>query len=40
MKSEKLELLINKVVEFNQPEVCYYKGFLYKNETGYYIKVV
>ena len=40
MKSEKLELLLNKVVEFNQPDVAYYKGFLYKNGSGYYIKVV
>lgn len=40
MKNEKLELLLNKVVEFNQPEVSYYKGFLYKDGQGYYIKVV
>jgi hypothetical protein len=41
MKNEKLELLLNKVVEFNQPEVAYYKGFLYKDDVrGYYIKVV
>jgi hypothetical protein len=39
MKNEKLELLLNKVVEFNQPEVAYYKGFLQKNSGGYYIKV-
>lgn len=40
MKIEKLELLLNKVVEFNQPDVAYYKGFLYKDYRGYYIKVV
>lgn len=40
MKNEKLELLLNKVVEFNQPDVAYYKGFLYKDSRGYYIKVV
>jgi len=40
MKNEKLELLLNKVVEFNQPDVAYYKGFLYKDSNGYYIKVV
>jgi len=40
MKNEKLELLLNKVVEFNQPDVVYYKGFLYKSTEGYYIKVV
>ena len=40
MKIEKLELLLNKVVEFNQPDVAYYKGFLYKDSRGYYIKVV
>jgi hypothetical protein len=38
MKNEKLEYLLNKVVEFNQSE--HYKGFLYKNSKGYYIKVV
>ena len=26
MKNEKLELLLNKVVAFDQPNVCYYKG--------------
>lgn len=40
MKNEKLELLLNKVVAFDQPNVCYYKGFLYKDGQGYYIKVV
>jgi len=39
-KVEKLELLLNKVVEFNQPNVAYYKGFLYKDGNQYYIKVV
>jgi hypothetical protein len=40
MKNEKLELLLNKVVAFDQPEVSYYKGFLYEDGQGYYIKVV
>jgi hypothetical protein len=41
MKNEKLELLLNKVVELNQPSVLYCKGFLYKDSDGnYYIKVV
>jgi len=40
MKNEKLELLLNKVVAFDQPNVAYYKGFLYKDNRGYYIKVV
>jgi hypothetical protein len=40
MKNEKLELLLNKVVEFNQPDVLYCKGFLYKENDKYYIKVV
>jgi hypothetical protein len=45
MKNEKLELLLNKVVEYNNPEAyngkgCNFKGFLYKNSQGYYIKVV
>jgi hypothetical protein len=40
MKSEKLELLLNKVVELNRPDVLYCKGFLYKDHNGYYIKVV
>lgn len=37
---KELELLLNKVVEFNQPNVAQYKGFLYKNSRGYYIKVI
>ena len=45
MKNEKLELLLNKVVEYNNPEAyggkgCNFKGFLYKNNQGYYIKVI
>lgn len=40
MKNEKLELLLNKVVEFNKPDVVYCKGFLYKDASGYYLKVV
>jgi hypothetical protein len=45
MKNAKLELLLNKVVELNQPGVLYCKGFLYKSSTSggtesYYIKVV
>jgi hypothetical protein len=45
MKNEKLELLLNKVVEYNNPAAydgkgCNFKGFLYKNSQGYYIKVV
>jgi hypothetical protein len=40
MKNEKLELLLNKVVEFNKPDVVYCKGFLYKDRAGYYLKVV
>lgn len=40
MKNEKLELLLNKVVEFNKPNEVYCKGFLYKDSVGYYLKVV
>jgi hypothetical protein len=41
MKIEKLELLLNKVVEYNKPDGFHYKGFLYKDDyQGYYIKVV
>lgn len=41
MKNEKLELLLNKVVEYNKPEEVYCKGFLYKDSRGfYYLKVV
>lgn len=39
-KVEKLESLMNKVVEFNKPNILYCKGFLYKDTEGYYIKVV
>lgn len=45
MKNEKLELLLNKVVEYNQPTTinsngCHFKGFLYYDWRGYYIKVI
>lgn len=45
MKKEKLELLLNKVVEYNNPKArdgqgCHFKAFLYKNYRGYYFKVV
>ena len=41
MKNEKLELLLNKVVEFYQPEAKHFKGFLYRSGSkDYYIKVV
>jgi hypothetical protein len=40
MKNEKLELLLNKVVEYNNLERVNFKGFLYKDSRGYYIKVV
>ena len=40
MKTEKLKLLTNKVVEFHKPNSIYCKGFLYRTHNGYYIKVV
>lgn len=40
MKTEKLNLLLNKVVEFHKPNSIYCKGFLYKDRSGFYIKVV
>ena len=45
MKNEKLELLLNKMVTFEKSEklvslLFSYKGFLYKGNSGYYIKVV
>jgi len=48
MKNEKLELLLNKVIEYNRPDKCKFRGFLYKDtggyseegETGYFIKVI
>ena len=41
MKNQKLELLLNKMVEFNQPGIAQYRGFLYKNDAdGYFIKVI
>ena len=44
-KKEKLELMLNKVVEYNDPKAysgkgCHFKAFLYKNASGYYFKVV
>lgn len=39
-KVQKLESLMNKVVEFNKPDIFYCKGFLYRDSEGYYIKVV
>ncbi len=44
-KKEKLELMLNKVVEYNDPKAykgkgCNFKAFLYKNSNGYYFKVV
>lgn len=40
MKSEKLKLLLNKVVEFHKPNAIYCKGFLYRDRHGFYIKVI
>jgi hypothetical protein len=41
MKNEKLDLLLNKLVEYNQPNKCHLKGFLYKDHLGrYFIKVI
>ena len=45
MKDEKLKLMLNKVVEYNDPKAnkgkgSHFKAFLYKNNTGYYFKVV
>jgi hypothetical protein len=45
MKNEKLELMLNKVVEYNDPKAHggnghNFKAFLYKNHRGYYFKVV
>lgn len=45
MKNEKLELMLNKMVEYNNPKANSGKGhnfkaFLYKNHLGYYFKVV
>jgi hypothetical protein len=41
MKNAKLELLLNKVVEFYQPDAKHFKGFLYRSGSeDYYIKVV
>lgn len=45
MKDEKLKLMLNKVVEYNNPKADdgkgeNFKAFLYKNNRGYYFKVV
>ena len=46
MENEKLKLLLNKVVEYNNPKANdgkgrHFKAFLYKNKMGeYYFKVV
>ena len=45
MKNEKLELLLNKMVTYEKSEklvslLFSYKGFLYKGDGGYYIKVI
>ena len=45
MKDEKLKLMLNKVVEYNNPEAHggrghNFKAFLYKNYRGYYFKIV
>jgi predicted HicB family RNase H-like nuclease len=45
MKNEKLKLMLNKVVEYNNPKAydgkgCHFKAFLYKIHRGYYFKVV
>lgn len=45
MKDEKLKLMLNKVVEYNDPKAdsgkgCHFKAFLYKKTSGYYFKVV
>ena len=45
MKDEKLKLMLNKVVEYNNPKAHggrghNFKAFLYKDNRGYYFKVV
>lgn len=40
MESEKLKLLLNKVVEYNKPNAAHYRGFLYKSSGDYFIKVI
>lgn len=45
MENEKLKLLLNKVVEYNNPKANdgkgkHFKAFLYKDYQGYYFKVV
>jgi hypothetical protein len=37
MKIEKLELLLNKVVEFTPPDSTALKGFLQRKDTNQYI---
>jgi hypothetical protein len=44
-KKEKLELMLNKVVEYDNPSAnkgkgVHFKAFLYKNVYDYYFKVV
>ena len=40
MENQKLELMLNKIVEVNvKKESCQIKGFLYKNPSNYYIKI-
>ena len=38
MKIEKLESLLNKVVEYHVPDEVYVKGFLYKDNNGSSLK--
>ena len=41
MENKKLNQLLNKVVEYNEPNVTHLKGFLYKDDVGhFYIKIV
>jgi hypothetical protein len=37
---QKLDKLLNKVVELDRPDVVYCKGYLYNSYNGYYIKIV
>jgi len=39
-KNEKLNLMVNKIVDYNKPNTVHYNGFLFKDHNGYYIKVV
>jgi len=41
MKNEKLDLMLNKVVEYDNPKADHFKAFLYKNKNGdYYFKII